>query len=79
MIVFGLGAGAPLLILGTLSREAMLRWRGRLQAVGRRGKLVFGVVLVVLGAAIVTGADKGFEAWAVDHSPDWLTTLTTRY
>jgi len=79
MVVFGLGAGVPLLILGTLSREAVLRWRGRLQAAGRRGKLVFGVVLLALGAAIVTGADKGFETWAVDHSPDWLTALTTRY
>ena len=26
-----------------------------------------------------SGADKRVEAWAVEHSPDWLTRLTTRY
>lgn len=79
MLLFGLGAGTPLVLVGTLSREAVGRMRGRLAAAGERGKRVLGVALLVLGAAILTGWDKGFEAWAVDHSPDWLTELTTRY
>ena len=40
---------------------------------------MLGVLLVVAGVLIVGGADKSVEAWLVDHSPDWLTTLTTRF
>ena len=32
-----------------------------------------------MGAAILSGWDKGFEAWVLDHSPQWLTELTSRY
>ena len=79
MLLFGLGAGTPLVLVGTLSREASLRLRGRLAAAGERGKWVLGAALLLLGLAILSGWDKGFEAWVVDHSPDWLTALTTRY
>ena len=34
--------GLPLVLLGLLSREAMLRWRERLLAAGQRGKLAHG-------------------------------------
>jgi cytochrome c-type biogenesis protein len=79
MLLFGLGAGTPLLVIGTLSREVMTRVRGRLLAAGERGRWVLGAILLVVGLAILTGADKRFETWAVDHSPDWLTELTTRF
>jgi cytochrome c biogenesis protein CcdA len=79
MLLFGLGAGTPLVVIGGLSREVTLRWRGRLLAVGQRGRWLLGALLLALGAAILSGADKTFEAWAVEHSPDWLTELTTRY
>ena len=79
MLLFGLGAGTPLLLVGTLSHEAVSRLRGRMAAAGERGKWVLGAALLLLGLAILTGWDKTFEAWLVDHSPDWLTALTTRY
>ena len=79
MLLFGLGAGTPLLLVGTLSHEAVLRLRGRMAAAGERGKWVLGATLLLLGLAILTGWDKVFEAWVVNHSPDWLTDLTTRY
>jgi len=34
---------------------------------------------VVLGLAIATGIDKRLETVIVDMSPEWLTTLTTRF
>ena len=79
MGLFGLGAGTPLLLLGGLSREAMGRVRGRLLRIGRRGRWLLGAVLLVVGLAILNGADKRAETWLLDHSPDWLTELTTRY
>ena len=79
MLLFGMGAATPLLVIGTLSREALTRTRGRLLALGRRGRWLLGAALLIVGMAILTGEDKRFETWAVEHSPDWLTELTTRF
>jgi cytochrome c-type biogenesis protein len=79
MTAFGIGAALPLLLLGLLSREALLRWRGRLLDAGRGGKMLLGVVLLAIGILIVSGLDKRLEAALVEASPAWLTELTTRY
>ena len=79
MLAFGLGAALPLLLLGMLSRETLLRWRGRLAEAGRGGKTVLGVLLIVVGLAILSGFDKRLETAIIDVSPAWLTELTTRY
>lgn len=79
MVIFGLGAGTPLVVLGSLSRSTMQRVRGRMMAAGKTGKMVLGMVMLAIGVAILTGWDKRFEAWAVEASPAWLTELTTRF
>jgi cytochrome c biogenesis protein CcdA len=79
MLAFGIGAAMPLVLLGLVSREAMLRWRARLIAAGQRGKIVMGVVLAATGLLIVTGADKAIETALVEASPVWLNELTTRF
>jgi len=79
MLLFGLGAAMPLLVIGTLSREAITRTRGRLLAFGQRGRWLLGAALLVVGLAILSGGATRFETWAVEHSPDWLTELTTRF
>ncbi len=77
MALFGLGAGLPLVIMGTLSREAVLRLRGKLLAAGQQGKKVLGAVMLIMSISILTGLDKGFEAWMLDTAPTWLTQLGT--
>ncbi len=77
MALFGLGAGLPLVILGSLSREAMLRVRGKLLTAGQQGKKVLGAVMLLLGIFILTGLDKKFEAWVLDVAPAWLTQVGT--
>ncbi len=79
MLVFGIGAALPLALLGLLSREAILRWRGSLAAAAGALKTGLGALLVALGLLILSGLDKRAEAWAVEASPAWLTALTTRY
>lgn len=79
MLLFGLGAAAPLVLLGSLSRASMIRIRGRLLNVGKYGKQLFGFTLVLLGVLIATGTDKSFEAWILNQTPEWLTAVTTRY
>jgi cytochrome c-type biogenesis protein len=79
MTAFGAGAALPLLILGLVSREAMMRWRGHLQGVGKGGKIALGSLLVISGVLILTGLDKRIETLLVEFSPRWLTELTTRF
>ena len=79
MTAFGIGAAMPLLVLGLLSREAIMVWRGRLLSAGKAGKMALGGLLLTLGLMIVSGLDKRFETLLVDLSPDWLTDLTTRF
>jgi cytochrome c biogenesis protein CcdA len=72
MILFGLGAGTPLVAIGLLSRQALARLRGRLLAAGRFGRTLLGMAMLVLGILILTGADKRFEAWFLEVAPAWL-------
>lgn len=78
MLLFGLGAALPLLLLGMLSREVLMRWRDRMMGVGKELKVVLGLILVATGLLIATGLDKSAETVLVNASPDWLTALTTR-
>jgi len=79
MLAFGLGAALPLAALGLLSRAAVLRWRARLMSGGAAAKAAFALVFVTAGVLVLTGFDKQVETYAVDHSPQWLTDLTTRF
>ncbi|MGL4635917.1 MAG: cytochrome c biogenesis CcdA family protein [Beijerinckiaceae bacterium] len=79
MLSFGIGAGLPLVLLGFLSREALMKWRNKLMSAGGRGKMIFGAVLVTAGVLVLTGLDKTIEGALVNASPAWLTELTTRF
>ena len=79
MLLFGLGTGLALAATGMLSRSALVAWRGNMMGAGRIGKSVMGLGLIVVGAIILTGTDRGLEAYLVDASPLWLTELTTQF
>ena len=79
MIAFGVGAAFPLVAVGLLSRRIVAKWRDRLITGGKGAKTAFGVFLAILGLMILIGADKSLETLLVNHSPDWLTNLTTRF
>lgn len=79
MLAFGIGAALPLLALGTVSREALMRWRTRMFNVSQSGKAALGVLLALAGLLILSGLDKKLETALVDASPAWLTNLTTRF
>jgi cytochrome c-type biogenesis protein len=79
MLIFGIGAALPLVLLGSLSRASMMKVRGRLLSAGKYGKQAFGLVMLALGILIATGADRSLEGWILNQTPDWLTALTTKY
>ncbi len=79
MAVFGIGAALPLVVLGWLSRATLTGVRMRLMSAGKLGKGLLGAAFIVIGVAIVSGADKSIETALVDASPAWLTQLTTSF
>ena len=79
MLIFGVGAAAPMVLLGSLSRASLTKVRGRLLNAGKVGRQGLGMVMLGLGILIVTGLDKSLEAWVLDRMPDWLTALTTKF
>ena len=77
MLAFGIGASMPLMALGMLSREAMVKFRGKMLSAGKVGKQALGGIMLLFGAMILTGIDKIFEAWVLQTAPEWLVNLTT--
>jgi cytochrome c-type biogenesis protein len=79
MVMFGIGAGLPLVLLGLLSRSTLMRARTKLMSAGQLGKGLLGAAFILIGVAIISGADKRIEAALVEASPQWLTELTTSF
>lgn len=77
MLAFGIGASMPLMALGMLSREAMVKVRGKMLSAGKVGKQALGGIMLLFGGMILTGIDKIFEAWVLQTAPEWLVNLTT--
>jgi cytochrome c biogenesis protein CcdA len=79
MFAFSLGAALPLLTLGVVSRQAMMRWRTQMMAVGHGAKVALGGLFIAIGLFVLLAIDKKIEALLVDASPQWLTDLTARF
>jgi len=79
MGLFGLGAALPLLILGQAGQAVARRWRGRLHAWAGWGKGLLGLMMVGLALVALSGLDRYLEAWMTEHSPAWLTRLSTSF
>jgi cytochrome c-type biogenesis protein len=79
MAIFGIGAGLPLVLLGLVSRATLMRFRANLLSAGKLGKGMLGAGFIVIGVAVMSGADKRIEAALVEASPQWLTDLTTSF
>jgi cytochrome c-type biogenesis protein len=78
MLAFGIGTVLPLLALATLSREALLRWRGSLLNASSALKATLGGLLIVVGLLTLSGVDRIVQAALEGAMPDWLLDLTTR-
>jgi cytochrome c biogenesis protein CcdA len=73
---FGLGAALPLIAAAYASRAGFVRMRGWVLAHIRALKTGFGILLVLLGVAILMNWDKRLEALVVPLLPDWWVELT---
>ncbi len=66
MALFGIGAAVPLPVVGTVSRDVLLRWRGRILSTGNGLKTALGVMLLASGILILSGLDHRLERrWSI--------------
>ncbi len=79
MVAFGLGTTVPMILIGLLSHEALVVWRGRLSRTGRMGERILGAGALAVAALILTGFDRSLETALLAASPAWLTSLTVRF
>lgn len=77
MLAFGIGTSLPLLALALMSREALLRWRGRMLGASSSIKMALGALLVVAGAMTLSGFDRTIQIGLERALPDWLVAITT--
>jgi cytochrome c biogenesis protein CcdA len=79
LLMFAVGTAFPLLILGLLSRAALMRWHGYLVTTGKVGTSALGLILITTGALILSGFDKSLEAVLVCILPLWFINLITGF
>lgn len=77
MLAFALGIASVLLAMAFVAQSALARWRGRLMSAGAQGRRVLGVLLVLVGVLIMSGADHRLETALIGVTPDWVSNLTT--
>ena len=77
--VFGVGAAIPLVVVAYASQRGFGSMRGWVMGHIGAIKKGFGVLLLLLGLAILSGGDKWLEARVVSAMPDWWVNLTVKY
>jgi len=77
--LFGLGAAVPLVAVAYASRSGFNAARGWVLARIEGIKKAFGVLILLVGVAILTGADKWLEAQVVAALPEAWVRATTLF
>jgi cytochrome c biogenesis protein CcdA len=77
--LFGLGAAIPLVAVAYASRRGFNAARGWVLARIDGIKKAFGIIILLTGLAILSGADKWLEAQVVNLLPDAWVRATTLF
>jgi cytochrome c biogenesis protein CcdA len=77
MAAFGVGTAVPLLLLAGVSREVLLRWRGKLVGAAGGLKTILGGLLIVAGIMALTGWDRYLQTYLEGMVPGWLSAIST--
>ncbi len=72
MLGFAAGVSTVILALGYGARAALQRRRALMRKIAERAKPIMGVVFVVVGLIMLTGALRPLEIWLLNVLPYWL-------
>lgn len=78
MAVFALGAASSLLLAGFVVGRLASGQRKATRSAAFAGRVVFGVVLILVGLLALTGLDRLIEGAIVQVMPDWLVGFATQ-
>lgn len=79
MAVFSFGMATVFLAIAYGSRTILSGHAPHIQMLSKKARPIFGWLLILVGALILSGFDKLLEAQLLSIMPDWLIALTTRY
>ncbi len=79
MLSFALGVSTVILILGALSREALMRNRERMQALSQMARPIMGGLLIFVGVFLLLGLHYVIERWAIETLPYWFQDLSIAF
>jgi cytochrome c-type biogenesis protein len=79
MLLFGVGASIPLLIIGMLLRKKFGAYRSLAGKAGQHGRIALGLAMIIAGALVLSGVDKRLESLFLDFAPDWLIRFSTQF
>lgn len=79
MISFALGVSSIILLLATVSREALFKRRNTMQKLAQYARPATGYILIFLGLFLYFQLQHYVEAWAVETLPFWLQDLSVRF
>lgn len=75
MFSFGLGTALALTTAALISEVLLVKLRPDILANSAKLKIALGLMLILLGVFVLSGWDKLLEAFAIEHLPDWSTSL----
>jgi len=68
-----------MVLIGAISHKTLVRWRKRINVASHLGHIPLGLLLLAMGAMILTSLDHYLEGKLTQIMPDWLTVLETRF
>lgn len=76
MFAFALGVATLILALSFGTREALRRRQDSLRRIANWSRPIMGIVLLLVGGAILSGAMNRLEGWTLNNMPAWLQELS---
>ena len=79
MLAFALGVSTIILVLASVSREALMRRRDSMQNLSKYARPIMGALLLIVGLALFFNLHHVVEIWAVQNLPYWLQDLSVKF
>ncbi|WP_208350528.1 cytochrome c biogenesis CcdA family protein [Pseudaestuariivita rosea] len=76
MVSFAMGVSTIILALGYGARSALQKRQATMRAIAAKSRPIMGIIFIVVGVVMLSGAFKIVEIWLLDTMPIWLQDLS---